>query len=384
MWPRNGWGAAFLFPNGTASAVDPMTDERRNHRNNYPGSARDMRFNRASLYLAAACISAIELIEPAFSDESRAYVLKAFAEQEHAPHQRTEFVYRRENVRARYVIERVQPDRLHMIVIGPTGSQSEIYVIKDRLFQKVQGVWEQSPAPTKPGAIPSKNGIIPSTAEIFASSASHVMEREGRNVNGVEVRVFNAQISFDAPKGKTEGSMTISIDPVESLPTAISFRGQCGDVTCSYEQDFNYDMGISIEPPVRPSSDEDRARQFALQYWRVWSQGGAFPSAFFERSFADTVQFYGEDKKREAIILERAKYADRWPTRSFSVQENRLRSICDRSLRSCTVEGFLDWKVRNDVDGRQEAGTSSFTLRLEPHENSFRITDEHGDVLTKK
>ena len=226
-----------------------MTDERRNRRSNYPGS-RGMRLNRASLYLAAACISAIELIEPAFSDESLAYVLKGFAAQEHASRQRTEFVYRRENVSARYVIERVQPDRLHMILIGPTGSRSEIYVIKDRFFQKVQGVWQQSPAPTKPGAIPLKNGIIPSMAEILASSASHVIEREGRNVNGVEVRVFGAQISFDAPKGKTEGSMTISIDPVESLPTAISFRGQCGDVTCSYEQDFKYDKGISIEPPI--------------------------------------------------------------------------------------------------------------------------------------
>ena len=137
-----------------------------------------------------------------------------------------------------------------MIVIGPTGSRSEIYVIMDRFYQKVQDVWQQSPAPTKPGAIPSKNGIIPSMTEIFASSASHVIEREGRNVNGVEVRVFEAQISFDAPKGKTEGSMTISIDPVETLPTAISFKGQCGGVTCQYEQHFQYDKGISIEPPI--------------------------------------------------------------------------------------------------------------------------------------
>ena len=228
-----------------------MTDERC-RRSNYLGSARDMRFNRPSLYLAAACLSAIVLIEPAFSDESLAYVLKGFAAQEHAPRQRTEFLYRRENIQTSYVIERIQPDRLHMIVIGPTGSRSEIYAIKDRFFQKVQGVWQQSPAPTKPGAIPPKNGIIPSMAEILASSASHVIEREKRNVNGVEVRVFDAQISFDAPKGKTEGSMTISINPVESLPTAISFKGQCGGVVCQYEQHFQYDKGISIEPPVNP------------------------------------------------------------------------------------------------------------------------------------
>ena len=250
MWPRNGFGCRFFASRRTRTYRSPMTDERRNRRSNYLSSARKMRFNRASLYLAAACISSIVLIEPAFSDESLAYVLKGFATQKHAPRQRTEFVYRRANVRARYVIERVQPDRLHMIVVGPTGSQSEIYVIKDRFFQKVQGVWQQSPAPIKPGAILSNNGIIPSMAEILANSASHVTEREGRNLNGVDVRVFNAQISFDAPNGKLEGSMTISIDPVESLPTAISFNGQCGDVTCSYEQDFKYDKGISIEPPL--------------------------------------------------------------------------------------------------------------------------------------
>ena len=129
----------FCFPFRTAFAVDPMTDERRNRRSNYPGSAQDMRFNRSSLYLAAACLSAIVWIEPAFSDELLAYVLKGFAAQEHAPRQRTEFLYLRENVRISYVIERIQPDRLHMIVIGPTGSRSEIYVIKDHFFQKVQG-----------------------------------------------------------------------------------------------------------------------------------------------------------------------------------------------------------------------------------------------------
>jgi hypothetical protein len=230
----------------------PMTVEGCNRRSNYPGSARDMRYNRAFLYLTATSICAIVLIEPAFSDESLAYVLKGFAAQEHAPRQRTEFFYRRENLKARYVIERVQPDRLHMVVVGPTGSQSEIYVIKDRLFEKVQGVWQQSPTPTKSGTVLSKNGIIPSMTEIFESSASHVIELERRRVNGVEVRVFDAQISFDGPKGKTKGSMTISIDPVETLPTAVSFKGQCGGVTCSYDQGFDYGRGISIEPPVNP------------------------------------------------------------------------------------------------------------------------------------
>jgi hypothetical protein len=182
-----------------------------------------MRYNRALLYLIATSICAIVLIEPAFSDESLAYVL----------------------------IERIQPDRLHMVVIGLTGSQSEIYVIKDRFYQKVQGVWQQSPAPMKSGTIPSKNGIIPSMTEIFESSASHVIELARRTVNGVEVRVFDAQISFDGPKGKTKGSMTISIDPVETLPTAISFKGECGGVTCSYDQGFDYGRGISIEPPVK-------------------------------------------------------------------------------------------------------------------------------------
>jgi hypothetical protein len=236
-----------------------MTDERC-YRSNYPGSL-ETRCNRASLYLVAACISAIVLIEPAFSDESLAYVLNGFAAQEQAPRQRTEFVYNRENVQARYVIERVRPDRLHMIVIGPTGLQSEIYLIGDRFYQKVQGVWQQSPAPAKPGTIPSKNGIIPSMTEILASSASNVIERERRNVNGVEVRVFAAQISVDGPKGKTEGSLAIAIDPVESLPTLISFRGQCGGVTCSYEQDFKYDKGISIEPPVADTEQPFPTRQ---------------------------------------------------------------------------------------------------------------------------
>ena len=228
-----------------------MTDESC-HISNCPGSARDMRFNRSSLFLAAACASAIVLIEPAFSDKSLAYVLKGFAAQEHAPRQRTEFFYRRENVGARYVIERIQPDRLHMVVVGPTGSQSEIYVIKDRVFKKVEGAWQQSPAPTKTGAIPSKNGIIPSMAEMFKSTASQVIERKRRKVNGIEVRVFDAQISFDGPKGKIEGLMTISIDPVQTLPTSISFKGQCGGITCSYEQDFDYGHEVSIEPPVNP------------------------------------------------------------------------------------------------------------------------------------
>jgi caspase domain-containing protein len=128
--------------------------------------------------------------------------------------------------------------------------------------------------------------------------------------------------------------------------------------------------------------NEAGAKAFVLTYWRIWSQGGEAPIDFLDSVFAENVQFYGARKSRAEVINDRKSYANRWQTRAFSVHEKSIKSSCNRTKRTCRVEGVMDWSV-SDNRSRRASGLASFTFELERKDDSFRISTEIGDVLKR-
>jgi hypothetical protein len=196
--------------------------------------------------MIGALVAATRLASGAAHAETpSSYLLDAFATEERATHKRTELRYVRGNLETRYVIERVLPDRAHMIQTNSAGLQSETYVIRDRLFLKMNGKWQQSVVP-----IQAPKGSIPTMADLFSNGAKNVVEHEPQTRDGRQLRVFTAEISLPAAQGKNEGAMEISVDAAAKLPT-VSFKGSCGGIACSFQQSLAYDKGISIAVPVR-------------------------------------------------------------------------------------------------------------------------------------
>jgi hypothetical protein len=87
-------------------------------------------------------------------------------------------------------------------------------------------------------------------------------------------------------------------------------------------------QAMRTEPPrrndgkARPVNPE-RAKSFALAYWRGWSDPAVAPATFLPSMFADKVLFYGQEKSRADVVQDRSRYADRWPSRATGCRSRR-------------------------------------------------------------
>ena len=65
------------------------------------------------------------------------------------------------------------------------------------------------------------------------------------------------------------------------------------------------------------------------------------------------------------------------------MQEQTLKASCDTARQTCRVEGLLEFDVRHDEAKRRSTGVASFQLQLQAQMESFRISQENGNVLLR-
>lgn len=103
------------------------------------------------------------------------------------------------------------------------------------------------------------------------------------------------------------------------------------------------------------------------------------PSAYGVRRFyAPTVDYYGAVQTADNIIIEKLRFAARWPVRSYHERPDTVTAECP-SPNVCTVQGLLDWRASSPVTGRVSTGVAQFQY-------SFRdglIVAEAGKVVTR-
>jgi hypothetical protein len=180
------------------------------------------------------------------------FIALAFKAEEEAARKRSELDYKIGNRNTRYVIERVQPDRLHVVKRMANGDNGEIYVIDRQLFTKVEDGWRRSAAP------PTLTGLPPALDQLKPYFAG-LTEKMPQTIGGRRQRVFSGQTRWQAGPDWTEGLLEIWIDAQRRLPTRTSFAGSCSAVACSFTQTMTYDPGLVINAPtaiIRPNATQ--------------------------------------------------------------------------------------------------------------------------------
>jgi hypothetical protein len=169
---------------------------------------------------------------------------EAFAAEERATHKRMELNHVRGNVKTQYVVERVLPDRAHIVHTSVTGVRTETVIVRDRVFLKSGGKWQSSPLPVQ-----APRGSLPSMATLMAQGASNIVEQQPQRREGRLTRIFTAELKWTAGQGSNQGRMEIAVDEAARLPTSLSFTGSCGALACAFTQSMSYDRGITIPVP---------------------------------------------------------------------------------------------------------------------------------------
>ncbi|MBB3387232.1 hypothetical protein ACK83U_19500 (plasmid) [Rhizobium sp. WW22] len=112
----------------------------------------------------------------------------------------------------------------------------------------------------------------------------------------------------------------------------------------------------SQEPAAQTT--EQKARAFISAYYDAWSGGNTEAVAFMEKTYGETVDFYGKATPKAEVVTAKRDFATRWPIRAYSEKPQSLKISCSDT---CRIDGNVDWYAKRAGD-RISSGTAEFAF----------------------
>lgn len=194
----------------------------------------------------------------------------------------------------------------------------------------------------------SDMGVSPNLLRLSLSIESSDM----RYLTTAEMRDWNIITSNDAVMAPTAPSFQPVDKPVSS-PSAKA------DATAT-----------------APRTSRDDALEFIRRYHEAWSRDNSTALAFMHKAYADQVTFYGKVVDRDAVMKDKATFAQRWPERIYSVKPGSEAAVC---AEKCELSGIIEWFARSRERGKTSSGMAEFSLVWNPA--TSQIESENSKVL---
>jgi clan AA aspartic protease (TIGR02281 family) len=124
---------------------------------------------------------------------------------------------------------------------------------------------------------------------------------------------------------------------------------------------------------------EQAAMSRALGIMDAWSSSQDPTGVGVRRFYADVVNYYGAPTDVGTVMLDKTRFASRWPVRSYQVRPSSLAARCS-SPNDCAVAGILDWRDSNPATGANSVGVAQFSYEF----RDGLIVSESGKVLSRQ
>jgi hypothetical protein len=134
------------------------------------------------------------------------------------------------------------------------------------------------------------------------------------------------------------------------------------------------------------------ATSFIQDYWAQWSMPNAQAIPYMRQDFASTVNFFGKDTSRDAILKNTSDFANRWQIRNYTItphdaaHPNRgITSVnCNVVNSTCVVSGVVHWDAQAPGPQLQSQGDAKFSFTLALNGGQTLITAETSSVVWRK
>lgn len=116
----------------------------------------------------------------------------------------------------------------------------------------------------------------------------------------------------------------------------------------------------------------------AVEFLRAWSNPQDPDGVGIRAYYAPVVRYYGKPSTVDEVMLEKVKFAKRWPARTYVARPGTIVVTCTDE-RTCSVTGVLDWQAENLAYGRRSTGVAAFGMVL----RDGLIASETGTVMSR-
>jgi len=134
----------------------------------------------------------------------------------------------------------------------------------------------------------------------------------------------------------------------------------------------------SQEPP--PPGLVGRATGMVLALAARWSLPNTETLRALDEFYVEKVFYHGKVIPRQAVLLEKLQFAERWPQRSYKVRPHSMTVSCNAASGMCRVQGIMDRELSNPKTSTKSRDVTSFDYSLARSGEALRIASETSAV----
>ncbi|MGO4449064.1 hypothetical protein AB4Y96_09065 [Phyllobacterium sp. TAF24] len=98
--------------------------------------------------------------------------------------------------------------------------------------------------------------------------------------------------------------------------------------------------------------------------------------------YDDNIDYYGRKTSKSELLDDKRKYMERWPHRTYIVDDNSLVSRCAETI--CIVAGFYQYTLNSPVRQKETKGLAAFVYGMEIRNQKQSIFIENGTIVRAK
>jgi hypothetical protein len=163
----------------------------------------------------------------------------------------------------------------------------------------------------------------------------------------------------------------------------------------SLEEAAQHGIDVSLlPPPDAPEPSEPnavanqetqpglagRAKSMVLALAARWSLPNAETMHALDEFYAEKVFYHGKIVSRQAVVLEKLNFAERWPQRSYKIRPRSMTVTCNPVSQMCRVQGIMDRELTNPQANTKTRDVTSFDYSLAHSGESLRIASETSTI----
>jgi hypothetical protein len=164
----------------------------------------------------------------------------------------------------------------------------------------------------------------------------------------------------------------------------------------SLEQAAQYGIDVSLAPeeiihsaaltsPVaneqQPNDLERRATNFVLALASRWSSPNEEALRSLDELYADAVRYHGKPALRQDVVLDKRRFAERWPERRYTIRPNSISVTCVKETDVCSVKGTMNRFLVSGAAKATARDITSFEYNIAGMGEAPHIVEESSSIV---
>jgi hypothetical protein len=138
-------------------------------------------------------------------------------------------------------------------------------------------------------------------------------------------------------------------------------------------------VAASADQPPQPSL-AGRATGLVMSLAAHWSEPNAETLRALDDLYVDKVFYHGKLTARQAVLVDKRRFAERWPQRSYKIRPHSVSATCNALSEVCRVQGIMDRALANSATNTKSQDVASFDFSVARSGDALKIAAETSSV----